>query len=215
VRRPVALVTVAALAVLTAPGCKRSEPPPAEDRALQILKREVEREARGEAVGRAPDAPQDPNAQLAELAARREGPKDLPFPTRASIVRVGALSAKLVGLSATHTIDAGKVQLTSEELFVVVTLTVRNEGAARETFDLSLAQIVDRSDGRYPPASDVQRTAGTRQLRIELEPSAATRVRLLFEVPRALVGNGLALLLPAGVAPDATTDVRIPLDDEA
>lgn len=214
-----ALPLLALVAVCLASACTEKQPesgaPPGfdpNDRTLEKLRAEVDRANRGEGVARAPDAVEDPNERLAGIAVQDGKARTLKLPEHNPPVKLGGLTAQVFALSASHSVRAGKLQLTSEDAFVEARLGVQNTSSTPARLDLSLARIVDQTDHTFPIASDAQRGAGTRQLQLELAPNQREEFTLYFEVPPSVIGHGLRLVLPAAVAPGATEDVSLPLD---
>lgn len=192
---------------------EKAEPvDPTGDRTLEALRREVDRANRGEAIGRAPDAVDDPTAKLADIATQDAAPKTLPLPEKNATAHLGTVAVKVAGLSTMHSVKAGRLELTSEDAFLEVKLATQNVGKRPVQLDLTAAQVRDGSGQPHAIASDVQRGAGTRELSRTVAPEERVDVTLYFEVPPAVVGNGLVLVLPAAASPSATEDVVLPLD---
>ncbi|HEX4620051.1 MAG TPA: hypothetical protein VH208_00665 [Myxococcaceae bacterium] len=194
-----------------AAGCPKDEPP-ADDRALRILKAERDRQANGGAPvqPRPATAPaEDPNARLAEIVSGKEGEKKLPVPANTQTVHVGTLAVKLVDLSTAHTAGGGRVQLSTEQLFLKVHLITQNVGEKPASFDFSYA-LVEADKHPYPIARDVTRAAGTRDLKHEYGVNDRQEVDLYFEVPPEALGAGSALVLPAAIG--GSEDLRIALE---
>lgn len=201
-----------ALCAAATSGCpERETTAPAPDRTLEALRKEVDRANRGEAVGRPPASADDPNARLAELATGHGAPRELPLPPSNTTVHLGTVAMKLSGLRAMHSVRAGKVDLTSEDVFLEISLAAQNVGAQPVSLDLLGATVRDASGNAFPIARDAQRAAGTRELSRSFEPQLREDVRLFFEVSAALIGHGLTLQLPA---PGGST-VAVPLDATA
>ena len=195
----------------------REEPPPP-DRTLERLREEVEREQRGLSTGRAPDAPQeDPNARLAALATGEGGPQDVPLPENTETVQLGSIALRVSRLQAAHSVRAGRVELTSEDGFLGVTLLAQNMGG--EPVEVDFSHVALRSadasgsageDGLYRLAMDAQR-GGTWPLQRTLGPGDRQEFLLYFELPLRTLRRGLTLNVAAGVAPGAAQDVQLPL----
>ncbi len=184
-------------------GCRKEEAPPQEDdRTLAKLRDEVDRVNRGGSPAPAPtDAPEDPNAKLAGLAAKVEPPEErqLKLPENNPTVHVDTVAMKLTGLEAAHTMKgSGKIGLTSEDLFLRVALAAENVGKASAKLDLDVARVQDAEGKTYGIARDVQALVGTRQLARTWEAGERADLVLVFEVPPSAVrGPGLTLVLPA------------------
>ncbi len=197
--------------------CKREEPPPP-DRTLERLREEVDRAQRGQSTGRAPDAPEDPNARLAALATAEGGPVDLPLPEDSQTVQLGPLALRVSRLQGMYSVKAGRVELTSPDGFLAVSLLAQNAGAEPVEVDfahVSLRSATADSDSAddeetFRLAMDAQR-GGTWPLQRTLTPGDRHEWVLYFEVPAQAVRRGLWLNVAAGVAPGAAEDVRIPL----
>lgn len=205
-----------ACATLVLAGCKQ-EPAPAPpirpgetDRTLEKLKAEVDRANRGEAVGHAPDSQGGPNAQLAGLVIADEGPTTLALPAENPTVHLGTLALKVAALSAAHSVK-GRVELTSEDLFLAVTLLTQNVGKEDLRLTLAYAALKDANGKLYAVAPDAQRVAGTRDLARTWKTDVRDEVTLYFEVPPSVVGKGLRLEFP-GMQSTGFTGVTIPLD---
>ena len=99
-------------------GCKdKPEDGPSPDRTLEKLRLEVDRTNKGGAPAAPPDAPADPRAELADLAAAQESdtPKPLELASNKP-VRVDTLELQPSGLESMHSLrGAGKVALTTSE----------------------------------------------------------------------------------------------------
>ncbi len=205
-RAPLALA-IAAVAVLAA--CKEERPPSGEEaRTLAKLKAEVDR------MGPRGAADESPNPRLKALVAGERpqeellGPRKLPSPN--PTVHVGTVAVKLGGLTVEHTVGAGKVALTSEDVFVHVQLAAQNVGTAPATADFAFTALADKAGNSYPLARDAQKLAGTRELRAALPPNQPVELHLYFEAPLSAVDKGLTLVFPPAVGGEA--DVHLTLD---
>ena len=192
-------------------GCteKTPEPPPTDEHTLAKLRQEVDRVNKGGAPAAAPDAPADPNARLAGLAAgsEQDAARTLPV-VSPQAVRVDTLSIQPQGLEAMHSLrGSGKVGLTTTDLFVRVTLKVQNVGDKPVAVTLSSARLVDAQGQNYPIARDAQTVGGTRVLDHTWAREQGESLVLFFELPASAVAPGLALLIPTLSGQDA----RIPL----
>lgn len=185
-------------------GCKKEEPPaPNEDRTLAKLRQEVDRVSQGGSVAGPPSAHEDPNARLAGLAAGRDEDevKQLAPPGPNATVHVGSCAVKLTNLESLHSLQgAGKVGLTTDELFLRAQLIIQNVGTTPTDLSLSGAKVVDAVGKEYPIARDAQTLAGTRKLEQTWEPDRRDSAILIFEVPPAAVAPGLTLVLPSAGA---------------
>jgi hypothetical protein len=202
-------LSAAIAAALCLCACPKDDAPSPDDRLLQKLKAEQERVAKGGNPGRSPVQPEDPNAHLANLAASDDKLKDRPLPSGNETVHVGTVALKLFGLKTGHAAASGKISLTTEDLFLRVELAAQNVGKANVTLDLDFAEVV-AGERRFAVARDVQRAAGTRELRREFTPDDRVDVVLFFEVPREVFGQGLALSFPPSVG--GAGDVKVPLE---
>ncbi|MBX5484557.1 MAG: hypothetical protein IRZ16_22265 [Myxococcaceae bacterium] len=203
------------MAALAFAGCKQESPAapePGGDRTLEKLKAEVDRANRGAAVGHAPNAVVDPNAHLAGLAVDDARPRVLELPERNETGWVGPLAVKLEQVTAMHSVRAGRVQLTTEDVFVEVKVVTQNTGKTATDVDFNLAQIVDAGGHTYGLARDAQRAAGTRELQRSYGPDERQEISLYFEVSASIIGHGMRLLLPAGVCTGAESDLELPID---
>lgn len=192
-------------------GCteKPQEPTPNDDRTLARLRQEVDRVNKGGAPAVAPDAPSDPNARLAGLAASREQDSVKNYPLAApQPVQVDTLSIQPQALEAMHSLrGSGKVGLTTTDLFVRVTLKVQNTGDKPLNVTLSGARLVDAAGQSYPIARDAQTVGGTRVLDHTWAREQGEVLVLFFELPAPAVAAGLGLLIPTLSGQDA----RVPL----
>lgn len=210
---PVALLTAAALLL---GGCTKEESAPdamgaGDDRTLRKLRAEVDRVNQGGPTAPGPGSTRgDPNANLAGLAAGLDesAERRLPLPGANSTVHVDTLAVKLTGLESSHSVKgAGKVSLTTEELFLRVQLVTQNVGAAPLTLDLGGAKVAGAEGQEVPVARDAQAVVGTRPLRRTWAPQERADVVLLFELPPAFLReDGLHLVMQGSGG-----DVRIPL----
>ncbi|KFA93539.1 hypothetical protein [Archangium violaceum] len=190
-------------------GCKKEEQPaPTEDRTLERLRQEVDRVNQGGAPTAAPDET-DPNSRLAGLAAGQdqERPRTYALPSKGK-VKVDTLTLRPTGLESLHSLrGTGKVALTTDELFLRVTLDAENVGPRSVYVPFSTARVVDAGGNEYPLARDAQTLAGTRTLDHTWESAQSESMDLLFEVPPAAIGPGMSLLIPTSSGESA----RIPL----
>jgi len=163
-----------------------------------------------QAAGKLPprDPPASPNEKLAALSTQGAAvlaPSPRALPANNPTAYVGTVAVKLTGLSTTRRVAAGRLQLMTEETFLLVKLLAQNVGKAGQGVDLSAAELVT-PEGKLGLARDVQRAAGTTDLHPQLEPGGE-EVRaewtLAFELSPALLGTGLSLELGG---------VRIPLE---
>ncbi|MFZ5469784.1 MAG: hypothetical protein ACOZIN_10135 [Myxococcota bacterium] len=180
-------------------GCPAGQPAPDDERLLRKLKEESERLA-------AAGTP-DPNEELARLAARGDRERARRLPQANPTVHLGTVAVKLVGVSSSHSISAGKLTLTTEATFLRVTLLAQNVGAGPTTLDFSFTRL-EHEGQEVEMAHDAQRAAGTRPLHRTFPPDERSEIVLFFELPRGERG-GWTLVLPAGVG--GMGDVRIPL----
>ena len=194
-------------------GCKKEEEPASvEDRTLAKLRQEVDRVNKGGATNAPPAAAAEnnPNAELAELAAghEAESARNLTPPGANDTVHVDTFAVKLTALESLHSLrGSGKLSLTTSDLFVRARLIAQNVGPKRAPLALSGAKLVDAANKEYPLAQDAQTLAGTRTLDRTWDTEERDSLVLLFEVPPSALGPGLTLVLPtSGSAP-----VRIPL----
>nr|WP_242588344.1 hypothetical protein [Corallococcus macrosporus] len=187
----------------------------AEARTLQKLRAEADRVKQGGAVATRPQpAQREPeDSKLAGLAAGMgdSGPRKLRLPERNDTVHVDTVAVKVTGLEASHSVkgSSGKVGLglTTEDLFLRVTLLTQNVGGMPAPLTLDGAKVTDAKGQTYPLARDAQAVAGTKPLPTTWAPEQRTEVVLLFEVPQdAVQDDGLALVVQGSGG-----DVRIPL----
>jgi hypothetical protein len=199
------------LAAALAWGCTKEEAPPQEDRTLAKLRAEADRVERGGAPSGPParaQAPEDPNAGLADLAAADRGAsgRKLRLPEPNGTKHVDTVAVKLTALESSHSVKGEKLSLTTEDLFLRVQLVTQNVGKEPASLALEGARLVDEAGKEYAVARDAQIAAGTRQLRRTWAPEERTDVVLLFEIPPPALEAGLTLVLPA-----ASGDVRLAL----
>ncbi|MFY0580377.1 hypothetical protein ACN28S_44550 [Cystobacter fuscus] len=191
-------------------GCKEKPVDgPSEDRTLEKLRLEVDRVNQGGAPSAPPGTPTDPHAQLADLAAAQDADavKPLTLASREA-VRVDTLELQPTGLESMHSLrGAGKVALTTSDLFVRVKLEARNTGAKAVDVPLSAAKLLDAEGQEYPIPRDAQAVGGTRKLDHTWEPGQSESLALVFEVPLAAVTPGLVLVFPSR----GGKDTRLPL----
>ncbi len=214
--QPVLALTVAcALGVCGLAGCKKEDAQPQVegDRTLQKLREEVARAQQGHAIGRAPGVAEDPNERLAALAAGEDRPRSLALPEDNATVHAGTLAVKAAGLVTSHSVKAGRLELTSPDLFLGVQLVAQNVGEAQVQADLSLAAVRTKDGVTFTVAQDAQR-AGTKELARIWPRDERSEVTLYFEVPQEVVGQGLSLVIPAAAVSGAQKDAVIPLDSE-
>ncbi|QRK03971.1 hypothetical protein JQX13_27190 [Archangium violaceum] len=190
-------------------GCKKEESAPTEDRTLAKLRQEVDRVNQGGAPAAPPDAPADPNARLAGLAAGHEAEQARTYALASKErVKVDTLSLKPTHLEALHSLSGkGKVSLTTTDLFVRVELEAENVGPQPVDLSLSATRLVDAEGKEYPIARDAQTVGGTRTLDHTWQREQRESLVLLFEAPAEALAPGLALLIPTPGGADA----RIPL----
>ncbi|MBM4380585.1 MAG: hypothetical protein FJ086_15015 [Deltaproteobacteria bacterium] len=145
----------------------------------------------------APSAPSDTLAQLSALGAEDPAPRPRALPASNPTAYAGTVALKLVELSTTRRVAAGRLRLVTADTFLLVKLLAQNVGKAAQGVDLASAQLVT-PEGKVSLAPDVQRAVGTQPLQPQLEPGGE-EVRaewtLAFELPPALLGKGLALEL--------------------
>ncbi len=153
--------------------------------------------------GTAPDTARE---RLAKLAAGRDGeagPRTRPLPASNPTAYAGTVAVKLAGLSTTRRVEAGRLQLLTEDTFLLVTLLAQNVGKAPQGVDLASAVLVT-PEGRLGLARDVQRAVGTHGLQPQLQPGGE-EVRaewtLAFELSPALLGKGLSLEVGGATVP--------------
>jgi hypothetical protein len=108
------------------------------------------------------------------------------------------VALKVVKLSTAAHVGSGRVQLVTDESFLLVTLLAQNVGKQPAEVDPTTAQLVLPSGARAAPAPDAQRLVGTVPGVRTLQPGGE-EVReewvLAFEVPEAALAPGLALAL--------------------
>lgn len=209
-----AVVATIAVALAGSFGACKEEPAPdpLTDRTLQKLKEEVDRANRGEPVGQPPDAvAQDPNAKLAQLAAQDDAPKPMRLPEKNDTVHLGTLALKLAELNASHSVKMGRIELTSEDVFLGVKLLAQNVGKEDVRMTLAYATVKDAAGKLYPIAPDAQRAAGSKELAREWKVDVRDEVTLYFEVPSSAIGKGLKLEFP-GMESTGFHGVTLPLD---
>lgn len=188
-------------------GCPKEEAGP-DDRLLQKLKAEQARlaaqphDARGAPGQPAPLPPEDD--PLAGAATAPEAPRTLPLPGQLD-VEVDKVRYRLTGLEASGQVGAGKLKLTTTDAFLRVSLRARADGAAEA--DLGAASL-KHQDRTFPLARDVQRLAGTKELRFAVPGGDGADLDLFFEVPKDALGKGLLLVLPV---PGGPATVEVPL----
>ena len=192
-------------------GCTKEEAPPQEDRTLAKLRAEADRVERGGAPSGPParaQAPEDPNAGLADLAAADRGSSErkLRLPEPNETKHVDTVAVKLTALESSHSVKGEKLSLTTEDLFLRVQLVTQNVGKEPASLALEDARLVDEAGKEHAVARDAQIAAGTRQLRRTWAPEERTEVVLFFEIPPPALEAGLTLVLPA-----ASGDVRLAL----
>ncbi|HEX8535901.1 MAG TPA: hypothetical protein VF664_00455, partial [Cystobacter sp.] len=123
-------------------------------------------------------------------------------------VRVDTLELQPTGLESMHSLrGAGKVALTTSDLFVRVKLEARHTGTKAVDVPLSAAKLVDAEGQEYPIPRDAQAVGGTRKLDHTWEPGQSESLALVFEVPLAAVTPGLVLVFPSR----GGQDTRLPL----
>lgn len=204
--RPAGAIVIAGLWALLG-GCRRDEPPVlTEEQAhtLEKLRHEVDRQ----------NAARDPNARLAELAARPPPPAagERPLPAKLAPVDAGPVRVTLTSVHAAHQVSGGKLSVTSEDWFVRVTLQVENLRQGQVPVNFSLVTL-SSADGEHPIARDAQRLAGTRELDRALQPGLAEPVVLHFEVPAAALGaKGAPLTLNFPPAFAGGGAARLPIE---
>jgi hypothetical protein len=195
------------LLLLTTSACPlKDEAPSAEEaRRLALLKAEVDR------LG--PRGAADEGSKLKALveggAEEKQGLGERPLPAGNPTVHVGTIALKAKGVRVDHTVRSGKVSLTSESVFVEVTLMAQNVGQAPSSLELAFAYLVEEGGTRYALATDAQSLAGTRPLKTFFDKGETRPLQLYFEAPLAAVDKGLTLVFPPGVGGE--TDVRISL----
>ncbi len=209
---------VRAVLLASALGCaaacqKERDAAPSDDRTLAKLKAEVDR------MG--PHGAADEGSPHPKLKALVSGPtptKELlgarKLPAANATVHLGSLAVKLVAVEVDHTVRAGAVALTSEDVFVHLRLMAQNVGAKPAAADFAFALLSDKAGKTFALASDAQRLAGTRELQAALPPGEPRELNLYFEAPLEAVDKGLALVFPPAVGgpPSPDGDVRIALD---
>jgi hypothetical protein len=207
-----ALLALAALSLCACP--KQNDEANPDDRLLAKLKAESDRLANGGPAAQPPAAtlpPEDPNAGLAQLAAAgagQDGKRRLPAEN--ATVHVGTVAVKLLGLATSHTTaGTGKIALTTEDLFLRVELAAQNVGTTPATLDFSFARLKAK-ERTFELARDVQRAAGTRELKREFPLSERVDLTLYFEVPKDAFGSELKLVFPSSIGGNA--DLEVPLE---
>jgi hypothetical protein len=205
-------VVFAAAFASVAPACREEKPPsPSEARTLAKLKEEVDRLGPHGAA----DA-ESPNAKLKALVAGERptqevlGARKLPSPN--PTVHVGTVAVKLGSLAVDHTVGAGKVSVTSEDVFVHIQLAAWNVAPKPATVDFAFAVLADGAGNTFALAPDAQKLAGSRELRIVLSAGEPKELHLYFEAPLAAVDKGLSLVFPPAVGGEV--EVRISLDQK-
>jgi len=194
---------VLALWVLAVTGCREQEDSPSpspEDRTLARLREEVDRVNAGGPVVGSPNQTEDPNAQLAALAVGmeegrgEEGP--LSLPREGSDGRLGPVRLRLTSAETSHQVKSAKMSLTSEELFLQLRLTARNEGQELQPFSIEQASV-STGERSWPLARDALFLISTRKVGFDLAPGEVRELVLVFEVPPAAVkAPTLVLTLP-------------------
>lgn len=195
-RRPGALLL--ALALSACP--KAPEPQSENDRLLQKLKAEKEREQKEGPTAFPPGVPDPTNPNfntgedpLARTAAEPPAQvKALKLPEKIEH-QSGALTVRLNGAETSQSIAGNKVKLSTNEQFLRVDLKLKAAQAVE--FDLSAA-TVKAGDESFPIAKDVQHVVGTRNLARPLAAGEALETVLMFELPEAALAKGPVLQLP-------------------
>lgn len=199
------------LLLLTA-GCpeKKSGAPSEEERTLQKLK---EAQAMGGDVQGPPTPQENPNEKLAAIAAQGSSDESgaRPLPAKNETVHLGTVALKVVGVSTSPIVTGTKLQLTTDQTFLIVRLYAQNVGEREQELDLSMAAVKGDGELDFALARDAQRVAGTKELRQTFGPAASAQRQelvLIFEVPKGSFGKGLKLVLTSpGVDP-----VTLPLE---
>jgi hypothetical protein len=193
VRALAAFTAVAALALL---GCPEEKPAfdPSSDRTLKKLQEEQERLAKGGTPGGPPGARPPPVDPLAEAAAAQEPPRALDLPPN-PIAKVGPLSLELRRVEVMQTLRTPRAAVSTADRFVRVFFTAST--TRRAPLSLSQTQLVRGSD-KAPVALDVQRLGQGSPLETAIEPGVQQDLVLFFEVPPAMIGPGLKIVLPEG-----------------
>jgi hypothetical protein len=193
-------------------GCTEQAPAPGSDRALERLRTEVDRESTGAAVARAPDDDRAPHARLAGLAAgvedggAAEGPVTLLEDARAAF---GKVTLRAVEATASHRVSGpSRLSLTSEELFLVVTVAGVNTGPSPVQIDFGMTEL-GTGEARVAVAADAQRLAGSKELAVTLAPGQERAVSLVYEVPSSAPARHLTLHFPP--PPGGNQDVPLRL----
>lgn len=176
--------------------CARPAPAePALDATAQKLKALAEAPVRPP-----PRGDEDPNARLTERTTRgvEAEPSSLPLPRDNPTAWTGSVALKLVNLSTSAHVRSGRIQLVTDESFLLVTLLAQNVGKQAARVDLSTARLLLPSGAAVRPAPDAQRLVGTVPGARTLEPGGE-EVRedwvLVFELPETALTTGLTLSL--------------------
>jgi hypothetical protein len=212
-------LSVGLLAPLLLSGCTREEAPQ-EDRAMQILRAEADRVAKGGHQKTAPTEPaaqakeQAHEAQMAELVAS-EKERDLQMkahrlPSDNATAHAGNVAVKVTSFSSGHSAKGARAAVTTDRVFLRVELAAQNVGKDPAQVDFAFTQVRLGNDAPFALARDAQVTAGTRNLAQSLAPDARVALTLFFEADPSALGKGLALVIPPEVA--NAKEVRIPLE---
>lgn len=185
--RAAGAVLVAALAVTA---CKRGESP--EDRTVRKLKEAMEHPA---PMGLA--FHQNPTEHLAEMATGQQKPGVLALTGTGASAEAGPLRFQLTGAAEQQAVGEGEVTLTSNTPFVRIALSVGNDGDDAAGVDLEEAALGQGKE-RSGIAPDAQHLAGTRNLKLVIEPHASRDVVLFFEAPALQPPFQLILPKPGG-----------------
>jgi hypothetical protein len=141
---------------------------------------------------------EDPHARLTERATREDAtaPRSLPLPHPNPTAWAGGVALKLTKLSTEQRISGGKLQLVTDETFLLVTLLAQNVGQGVAEMDLATARLALPTGAEVSPTPDVQRLVGTVPSLRSLAPGGE-EVRqewvLAFEVPDKTLVPGLTL----------------------
>ena len=154
------------------------------------------------ALAEAPPPPPRPaTADIQErLGARATRDSDrsrsLPLPADNPTAWAGPVALKLAKLTTASRVGSGKLQLTTDQSFLLVTLLAQDAGKAPAEVELSTARVTWPGGGEASLAPDVQRLLGTSPSLRTLSPGGEEHREewvLAFELPEAALSPGLVL----------------------